>query len=154
MRPEFDWGAIRIDYESGMNQTELSKKYHVSRKAIQKHINSEGWMQDVSQSINILAEAKVAGVVAGCDSKKIAAALDAAAARKAEVINRHREAWEDLNSLHKRAVAEEDFQLAKLAKISAETQAIIQMGERRAWGISDKADSVQTSVEIKWNAPC
>ena len=71
---------------------------------------------------------------------KKAAAVEAAADRKASVIQGHRDAWPDIKALNRRAIAENDFDLAKLAKISAETERLIQDGERKAWGIADKVE--------------
>ena len=84
MAARYDWETIRAEYEVGASQSDLARRHGVSRAAIQKHIRAEGWMQDVSGAINRMAEAKVAGVVAGSNPKKKAAALDRAADRKAE----------------------------------------------------------------------
>lgn len=140
MASRFDWETIRAEYETGATQSELSRKHGCSRTAIQKRIEREGWVQDVSDAIDRLAQAKVAGVVAGCNPEKKAAAVEAAADRKASVIQGHRDAWPDIKELNRRAIAENDFDLAKLAKISAETERLIQDGERKAWGIADKVE--------------
>ncbi len=70
MAARYDWETIRAEYEAGASQSELAKRHGVSRKAIQKHITAEGWAQDISGTLDRLTEAKVAGVVAGCDPKK------------------------------------------------------------------------------------
>lgn len=132
---KFDWEKIRAEYEVGASQSELARRHGVSRGAIQKHIKHEGWMQDVTGAVNRLAAAKVAGVVAGCNPQKKAQALASAAEEKAEVVLRHRREWQAQQSIVERAVASQDFELAKLAKITAETIRIRQEGERRAWGI-------------------
>ena len=125
----------------------------MSRKAIQKHITAEGWTQDVSGTINRMAEAKVAGIVAGCDPKKKAEAIDRAADAKAAVMVRHKEEWERHQTLIDEALAEGDFDKAKLAKITAETLKIRQEGERKAWGIQDKAGTeVSGGLEIRWQS--
>ncbi|WP_347288597.1 hypothetical protein [Bilophila wadsworthia] len=142
MAARFDWETIRAEYETGATQSELSRKHGCSRTAIQKRIEREGWVQDVSDAIDRLAQAKVAGVVAGCNPEKKAAAVEAAADRKASVIQGHRDAWPDIKALNRRAIAENDFDLAKLAKISAETERLIQDGERKAWGIADKIEEM------------
>lgn len=138
MATQYDWETIRAEYEAGASQSDLAKRHGVSRKAIQKHIQAESWMQDVSGAINRLTEAKVAGVVAGCDPKKKAEALDRAADAKAAVIARHKAEWDE----HKRIIDDAlrdkgDFEKAKLAKITAETLKIRQEGERKAWGIQE-----------------
>lgn len=145
MAARFDWETIRAEYEAGASQSDLSRRYGLSRTAIQKHIRAEGWMQDISGTINRLAEAKVAGVVAGCNPQKKAAALDRAADAKAAVMRRHKEEWERHQALIDEALAAGDFDKAKLAKITAETLKIRQEGERRAWGIKDSAEEARAA---------
>lgn len=151
MAARYDWETIRAEYEAGASQSELAKRHGVSRTAIQKRIRSEGWMQDISGAINRLTEAKVAGVVAGCNPQKKAAALDRAADAKAAVILRHKEEWNKHQKLIEDALAAGDFEKAKLAKITAETIRIRQEGERKAWGIQDKVQAdVDGKLEISW----
>lgn len=151
MAARYDWETIRAEYEAGASQSELAKRHGVSRKAIQKHITAEGWAQDISGTLDRLTEAKVAGVVAGCDPKKKAAALDRAADAKAAVILRHKAEWEQHQQLIRQAVESGDFDAAKLAKITAETIKIRQEGERKAWGIQDKAETELTgNMAISW----
>jgi hypothetical protein len=151
MAARYDWETIRAEYEAGASQSELAKRHGVSRKAIQKHITAEGWAQDISGTLDRLTEAKVAGVVAGCDPKKKAAALDRAADAKAAVIMRHKEEWEQHQQLIRAAVENGDFDAAKLAKITAETIKIRQEGERKAWGITDKGETeLSGGIAITW----
>lgn len=135
MARNIDWEAIRAEYEVGATQSELSRKYSVSRKAIQKHIEADGWSQDVEPAIQRKVAEKVAGVVAGCDPKKKADAIDAEATRRADVTNRHRDEWDEHKSLVDTAIGMKNFETAKLAKITAETLKIRQEGERKAWGL-------------------
>ena len=135
MAARYDWETIRAEYETGATQSDLSRRHGVSRKAIQKHILAEGWVQDVSEAVNRLAAAKVAGIGASCDPVKKAAALDRAAEQKAAVIRRHKEEWDRHKVIMDEALANNDFNAAKLAKITAETINIRQAGERKAWGI-------------------
>lgn len=151
MAGRYDWETIRAEYEAGASQSELSKRHGVSRTAIQKRIKSEGWMQDVTDVINRLTEAKVAGLVAGCNPQKKAEALSRAAEDKAAVIQRHRNAWPKIKSLNVQAIEAQDFEAAKLAKITAETERIIQDGERKAWGIADKPQENEACVQETQN---
>lgn len=151
MAARYDWETIRAEYEVGASQSALAKRHGVSRKAIQKHITAEGWAQDISGTLDRLTEAKVVGVVAGCDPKKKAAALDRAADAKAAVIMRHKEEWEQHQQLIRAAVENGDFDAAKLAKITAETIKIRQEGERKAWGITDKGETeLSGGIAITW----
>src|SRR5260363_418861 len=47
MTRAIDWESIRAEYEAGCNQSECSRRHGVSRTAIQKRIEKEGWTQDV-----------------------------------------------------------------------------------------------------------
>lgn len=134
----FDWETIRAEYEAGASQSELSKRHGVSRTAIQKRIKAEGWMQDVTGAINRLTEAKVAGVVAGCNPQKKAEALSRAAEDKAAVIRNHREAWDGFKQEVKAALETNNFDRLKCLKIASETLRNAQECERKAWGIQDK----------------
>lgn len=150
MKP--DWESIRAEYEAGKSQSALAKAYGLSRKAIQNHIRKEGWTQDISNTLDRLTEAKVAGIVAGCDSKKKAEALDRAADAKAAVIRRHQSEWDEHMRLMREALETKDFDVAKLAKITAETLKIRQEAERRAWGITDKSALENTGgITIAWS---
>lgn len=137
MAAQYDWETIRAEYEAGASQSDLAKRHGVSRTAIQKRIRSESWMQDITGAINRLTEAKVAGVVAGCNPQKKAEAFDRAAEAKAAVIQRHKAEWDEHKRHIMEALEEGNFDKAKLAKITAETLKIRQDGERKAWGIQD-----------------
>lgn len=132
---QFDWGKIRAEYEAGSTQSELSRRYNVSRKAIQNHIKSEQWMQDVARQINRLTVAKSVGVEPTSTPEETAEAMSAAADERVAVIRRHRAEWEEHKAIIAEALATNDFEKAKLAKITAETIRLRQDGERKAWGI-------------------
>lgn len=151
MSARYDWETIRAEYEAGTSQADLSRRHGVSRKAIQKHITVEGWTQGSSGTVNRMAEDKVAGIVAGCDPKKKAEALNRAADAVAAVMIRHKAEWERHQALIDEALEAGDFDKAKLAKITAETLKIRQEGERKAWGISDKTETeVSGGVTLTW----
>lgn len=151
MAAKYDWESIRAEYEAGASQSELARKHGVSRTAIQKRIRAENWIQDISATLERMTVAKVAGLVAGCNPKKKAEALERAADAKAEVMLRQRLEWERHQKLMEEALEAGDFDKAKLAKITAETLKIRQEGERRAWGIQDKAETgISGGVSITW----
>lgn len=130
---------------------ELSRKHGVDKAAISRRAKKEGWTQDLSGVVDRLAEAKVNGIVNTVDPQKKAEAVDAAADRKADVIQRHRDAWPKIKALNAQAIEAQDFNAAKLAKITAETERIIQDGERKAWGIQDKTETeVSGGFQISW----
>lgn len=135
---DLDWERIRAEYETGSTQSELSRKYEVSRKAIQKHIASESWVQgDVRETVERLAEAKVAGVVAGCDPQKKAEAIDAAAEKIVALKRGQHDRVAKLVEKWNAAVDSGNFEDAKLVKISAESLKLINEEERKAHGIKD-----------------
>jgi len=143
------WDKIRAEYEAGSNQSDLSRKYGISRTAIQKHIEKDGWVQDLEPVILRKVAEKVAGVVAGCNPVEKAIAIDNAAIRIVEVIERHRTEWEEHKGVIDRAIGTEDMDAAKLAKILAETLKIRQEGERKAWGIQDSAIRVEQHTTMQ-----
>lgn len=94
----------------------------------------------------------MAGVVAGCNPQKKAEALDRAADAKAAVIHRHQSEWDEHKRLMRDAMDTQDFNAAKLAKITAETLKIRQEAERKAWGINDKsANENAGGITIAWS---
>ena len=135
MKVRYDWETIRAEYEVGASMGELSRLHGVSKAAISKRARSEGWMQDLSGAVNRLTAAKVNGIIDTVNPVKKAAALDRAAEQKAAVIRRHKEEWDRHKAIMDEALANGDFNAAKLAKITAETINIRQAGERKAWGI-------------------
>lgn len=135
MAARYDWETIRAEYETGSTMGALSRLHGVSKAAISKRARQEGWLQDLSGAVNRLTTAKVNGIVDAVNPAKKAAALDRAAEQKAAVIRRHKEEWDRHKAIMDEALANNDFNAAKLAKITAETINIRQAGERKAWGI-------------------
>jgi len=129
------WAAARADYEIGASLNAVAERHHVSRAAVQKKAKAEGWTQDVEPLIRQKVAEKVAGIVAGGDPEKKAAAIDAEAMRRAAVVERHKQEWDDHLRIINDAIARNDFETAKLAKITSETIRIRQDGERKAWGL-------------------
>lgn len=156
------WETIRAEYEAGKSLNAVAVQHGVSRAAVQKRAKSEGWTQDVSTAIHRKVAEKVAGVVAGSHPKKKAEAIDAEAARRAAVIDEHREELESARVMARRAKDDHEtvedrvpcdiedpeerqrvlmglkrvaFEDLKAAKIHVETLKLIQEGERKAWGL-------------------
>ncbi|MDH4557810.1 hypothetical protein E8F11_22000 [Pseudomonas sp. BN417] len=82
-------------------------------------------------------------------------AEDAAIDLRADVLARHRKEWSAARAISVDAVRlrdsdpEKAFERAKLAKITAETLAIVQNGERRAWGLDVNEVPAATVVVIE-----
>lgn len=64
------------------------------------------------------------------------------------VLRQHREVWAYIRELNVQALAERDTDAAKLAKLAAETERIIQDAERRAWGMQDRTESLSGGVTV------
>jgi hypothetical protein len=141
------WADIRAEREAGATFPELAAKYGVSHQAIQKRAKAGGWGDgtDVAEVIRRKVAEKVARVVAGANPEKRAEAIDAAAEKSASVVRTHQAEWEDHRARF--GSVPEDFELGKLAKISAEMLRIRQDGERKAWGLDDA--SAQPTIVIE-----
>ncbi|TSE32994.1 hypothetical protein LCC91_07760 [Tepidimonas taiwanensis] len=156
------WETIRAEREAGASFPELAAKYGVSHQAIQKRAKAEGWGdgQDVGEIVRRKVAEKVAGVVAACNPKKRAEAINAAAERSAEIIKRHQEESSEIRErlyaglkAHRAAETKEQKQLAfedlKAAKIASETLLNIHRAERQAWGLDEERS--RADVVIHWD---
>jgi hypothetical protein len=141
------WMEARAYYEAGANQLATSDKFGVSRKAIQKHIESEGWTQDLEDAVRRKVAEKSLGKVAGCNPHETAKAIDAEAERRVQVSRRHEKMWEQATALHQQALGRAfdgktfspDPALQRAAKLNADTVAIIVNGERKIYKLDDDA---------------
>lgn len=70
--------------------------------------------------------------------------------RRADVEIRHCTEWEEHQGIIDQALADRDFDLAKLAKITAETIKIRQEAERKAWRI-DSAPVPSPTMNLTLN---
>lgn len=159
------WSTVRAEYEAGASQAALADRHGVSRKAIQKRIEAEDWIQDIEPAIRRKVAEKVAGVaskVAARDPVKTAAAIDAEAERRAEVERRHRtEAGVIRERLQAAMMAAREeptpdtlrraIGLARLAKLAAETLAITHALERKAWKLDAGVQpGANIEIEVTW----
>jgi hypothetical protein len=146
--PGIGWEQVRAEFEAGATIRGLSKTHGVSRAAIQKRAAKEGWAQDAEPAIQRKVTEKVAGVVATCNPKKKAEAIDAEAERRAAVIKRHRDEWSGARErlyaglTARRAASDAKakalaFDDLKAAKIAAETLQIMQNNERKNHRLDD-----------------
>lgn len=131
------WEQIRAEREAGATFAELAERHSVSVGAIHKRAKAEGWDdgKDVAEVIRRKVNEKINGVVNAVSPKKRAEAIDAAAERGAEVVRRHQADWDEHRARF--GNVPDDFEVGKLAKISAEMLRIRHDGERRAWGLDD-----------------
>lgn len=138
------WNAIRLKREvSGTSFPELAKEFGLSHQAIQKRAKAEKWGDgsDTAATIRKKVADKVAGLVAGCNEKEKAEAIEIEADKVTAVVNRHRDEWVDVSTIRKMSFDERETdsklatELAKLAKLHAEALKLQQEGERKAWGL-------------------
>ena len=151
MAARYDWETIRAEYEAGATMGELSRKHGVSKPAISKRAKAEGWIQDSSETVARLADAKVNGLVNAVNPKKKAEAVNQAADKRAAVIREQREAWDGFKSEVRTALAENNFERLKCLKIASESLRNAQECERKAWGIQDKTETeVSGEMTVRW----
>ena len=148
MAARYDWETIRAEYEAGATMGELSRKHGMSKSTLSVRAKKEGWTQDMTETLNRMANAKANGLSNTDRPQKKAEALNAAADRKASVIVGHREAWSGYEKEVRAAVEQNDFNRLKCLKIASETLKIVQESERKAWGIQDKTE-VEQRIESK-----
>ena len=120
MAARYDWETIRAEYETGATMGGLSRRHGVDKAAISRRARKEGWTQDISGAVDRLAEAKTNGIVNSVDPQNKAAAVDAAAERKASVIREQRDAWNGFKGDVREALAANDFERLKCLKIASE----------------------------------
>lgn len=166
MRPSKDqWTQARQTWEADSSQSfeSIAKTLGCSRVAVSKRADREGWerVQNLRQIVekaqrkaDTKRAAKVAPKVTGDASvttevsaetskaETVAQAIDV----RAEVIEKHRNDWDDHRELFPLTEIKANFEVGKQAKISAEMLMIRQKGERAAYGL-DVADVPDTGFE-------
>lgn len=152
--PEMDENMIKAQalWESSPRETSgtIAKKIGVSAQTIDGWRRKYGWKKVASEKLPEVAQ-KAAdaykqnlaslGPEITMEERNEAAskAIEVTAGEmRAAVIDRHRKEWGGARSLSYEAMKKRDFNLAKLAKISAETLLLVQSGERKAWGLDVK----------------
>ena len=149
------WESVRAEREAGASFPELSDRFGVSHQAIQKRAKAEGWGDghDLGDSIRRKVAAKVAGVVAGCNPKKKAEAIDSAADRGAKIIARHQADWDAHHEKFTVKSVAENFDTGKSAKICAEMLAIRQKAERSAYGLDEREENNAPVITVVTGVP-
>lgn len=147
--PQATWQQIRAERETGASFGDLAARYDVTKSAIVKRAKAEAWGDgtDVQAEIRRRAIAKVTAKFTGDRTKK-REVIEAAADSAADLIARQRKDWEEHRL--KYGQLQTDFELAKLAKISAEMLMIRQKGERLAWGLEDNQQTAEIVIKREW----
>lgn len=158
------WAAVRIEWEGEPTTTfnGLASKHGVDKASISRKAAKEGWSKrGILGDINEAAQRKAD---ARCDSEgnvtqrkrntEDLASRDLSEDLRAEVIERHRREWSELESFRKVALKamkeahESGDKIAwQIAKTAADTAVsnlraleIKQTGERKAWGLEQQAE--------------
>lgn len=163
--PEERKAAARILYETipGMSQEKVAEQVGVSTRTVEDWSRKEGWnkapllppksMSETAQAVADQYVSKLAdyGPEITDEDKQVAlleTAEKTAIELRAALIDRHRKEWAGPRKLVYEAIRNRDFELAKLAKITAEQLEIVQRAERKAWGILDKEGESKTTTVI------
>ena len=145
-----EWMKARAFFEAGASQNATAEKFQVSRRAVQLHIEDEGWTQDFEGQIKRKTAELLAGKLASSDPKETAQAVAAEADRRVKVAERHIKLAEQATALQQQAIGktengkfDPDFDLQKSAKINSETVAILIGLERKIHRLEDDAPTAE-----------
>lgn len=144
------WADVRAEREAGATFRDLAEKYGVSLGSLSHRARKEKWGDgtDVQKEIRRRAAEKSHGVSDAVRHKKRAEALDRAASRAAEIIEQHKQDWQDHRQRF--GAITPDFETGKHAKINAEMLRIRHQGERIAWGLEDANPTPQITIKREW----
>lgn len=166
---EPQWALIRQIWEYSPDEVSLNvaasraaEKHGFtapSKQAVSKKMKIEGWERKASLSGINQAAHRIADRMVDSDGQKVDAKVDATRGpiseleeraeserKRAEVRVRHRQEWQQIAVLRQEALknraADVDRSLKgmRLAKLTAETTAIQQSGECKAWGLDELID--------------
>lgn len=171
--PEERKAAARALYEStpGMSQEQVADEVGVSRRTVEEWVRKDGWnkapllpqtgMTEAAQKVADRYTGKLAdyGDDISAEQKQVAlqeTAVETAVDLRAQLLDRHRREWQPIRNrvykqLDPRTPMDEKtrFEMSKTTKINAETLAILQLGERKAWGIDKPGeDAGQQNVTV------
>jgi hypothetical protein len=174
-----EWAQARAVWEADpkVNYVHVAQEFGVTKQAVALRAKKDSWqkkadMPHIVREAHRAADQKSAPPTpigkkgaAAADKPKIerappamlptpqdrAEAVTRAVDHRAELLSRHRTEWEDVRSLVNEAITENDFDKAKLGKITSEATKIIQDGERKAWGIDQDQgdDKGKTTIIIE-----
>lgn len=170
------WSAARALYESSpeTQRDDIAREFGVSVATLDRRIQAEGWRKatfstaamterahELADRMSARAAEDLAASGANIDSLVDAPALpeetkqklyhefrdEVGAEERARLLKRHREEWILPRNIVYQAVANKDFESAKLAKITTEILKNIQDGERKAWGLDRTPEDRMVVIE-------
>jgi hypothetical protein len=150
-----DWEKARVEYEvAGDSYQVLGLRYGRSTAAMSKHGRRNGWVQNAEAAIRAGVSERTAGIgkVAAGNPEKREKAIDEAVDRRVAVIERHQTEWQAVRAMvygalkhgqaqHADGKPDNDVRAAarqelRDAKTAATALSLVQMGERRAFNIT------------------
>lgn len=148
--------AARALYEAHPKKTlaDIAEETGISLPTIKRYSSREGWNKSRVSDVERLQESYKAKLPVDPTADDRQAAQDAVVAEMAiterkRLLDRHRKEWELPRRLAYQAVQTNNFDTAKLAKISSETLRNIQDMERKAWGIDKNEGEPSVTVVIE-----
>jgi hypothetical protein len=154
-----EWAEIRAAYAVGRSLPDLAREYGITRQRLNERANKENWTRDATKEVAIVTANRLAGIADSLAPDLRQQAISEEAQRRVEILHRHRHEWSEhirreqpiLERLEKatdplvedgdRAQARKEArELAAINKILAETLAIRQVNERRAWSVDVPVD--------------
>jgi IS30 family transposase len=172
---EEQWLAARMRWEADptCSGAEIARELEVARNTVNQRIKKYNWKR-VSNQADLARRAhdradEAAAKVELDQRKERAKALiaegreqEAAAIQergeqtvetaidmRATILSRHRTELDKSRSLIYKAIESDDFDKAKLGKITAEALVIVQNGERKAWGMDAEDKNAGPGGEVK-----
>lgn len=164
--PDERKAAARVLYETvpGLTQDQVAEDIGVSARSIQEWVRKEGWTKapilpptgvtEKAQEVADKYKAKLSdfGPEVTPEQKHQAlqeTAVETAVTYRAQLLDRHRREWSGPRTLIYEAMKTKNFELCKVAKISAEALQIIQQNERKAWGIDPVNPDAPSTILIE-----
>ncbi|RMD61671.1 hypothetical protein D6833_07930 [Candidatus Parcubacteria bacterium] len=152
-----EWESARKAWEASptLNFSDIAGQLGVTRQGVRARAKREGWekrvtTREVVEKAHLQADRKTSDP--GRKGEKVE---DVAVDLRARLLERHRKEWDGVRQRVYEALRNDDFEKAKLGKISAESIRIIQDGERKAWGLdvpAEQSGEVRVVVERREDA--
>lgn len=169
-KSKVDWERARTLWEADpkLSMAGLARLINVSKEAVSKRAKAEGWVKVseneaaakvVRQKAEVRADQRTADLAEttppvgdgtapdehpDAPQTPLQASVDTAVEARAKIIERHRREWDGARNRVYKALQGNDFDQAKLGKITAEALKIIQDGERKAWGLDAEPEKKVT----------
>ena len=154
------WQKLRALWEADpvMSFGDVAKIAGVTRQAVQKKADKEGWKKISDQgdlarraydrADNALLTHPQPQADPASPPSLASTLAETAVDLRARVIERHRKEWDGARNNVYKAIQLSDYEKARLGKVTAEALKIIQEGERKAWGF-DKETEEKSKVVIE-----